>query len=254
MKFIIQNKNIFLALFFVVFLFGFVFAQTNEGIVKCNNADQCDWKEFSNTLGRGISYLVLFSYWIAFLLVVIGAFLVMFHGPKVNLYQKGVEMIKIAILGYIFILLSGVIFDVILDFFQPKFKTEKIENNFYIAFSNVFLTKAYADEDYKTSSITSWYRGAKENVATSLKCGKDANSTLGRLFQCIFEAIDSLKNLALILLALAIIVSAAYIISVPLFGFKNISRAYQILIWSIIGLIVILLADVIKSQIERLTK
>jgi hypothetical protein len=251
MKLVTQYKYFFI-LFLIVFLFNLVFSDQSTGIVRCQTAEECNWQEFVDTTGRLISYIVIISYWIAFSLVVVGSFLVMFHGPKVELYKKGVDIIKIAIFGYILILLSGVIFDAILEFFEPKFK-ESSENNFYLTFFNIFLPKVYAD-DYKSSQFTLWYRDVKEDVATSLKCGENASTTLGRLFKCAFETVNSLKSLALILLGLAIIISAAYIISVPLFGLKNIPRAYQILIWSIIGLIVILLADVIKSQIEKLTK
>jgi hypothetical protein len=43
-----------------------------------------------------------------------------------------------------------------------------------------------------------------------------------------------------------------YIFSAPFLGFKQISSAYKILIWSTIGFIIILLAEVIRAQIEKL--
>lgn len=236
MKFtILCNKKLtFLLLCFVII--NFVFAQ--EPIVQCNTAQECDWKAFVESLGRLIRAIVIISFWIAVLLTTVGAFLIMFHGPSETLYKRGVDMIKIAIFGYLLVLGSAIIFDIILDFFQPKFGKLNLINFAFAA----------------DPKVTSWYNFMKENVMSSLRCGQGAAKPLDRLFRCIFEAIGLLKNIAVVFLALAIIVSAGYIISVPLFGLKNISKAYQVLIWSIIGLVVVLLADLIKSQIERLVK
>lgn len=236
MKFtILYNKKIIILL--VCFLIiNFVFSQ--EPIVKCKTAEECNWEAFGESLGRLINAIVIISFWLAFLLTTVGAFFIMFHGPSEALYRRGIDMIKIAIFGYILVLSSAIVFDIILDFFQPKFTKLNLINFAFAVDSNV----------------TSWYEFLKRNVSASLKCGQNATSALDRLFKCAFEAIEVLKDVSLILLALAIIISAAYIISVPLFGLQNIPRAYQVLIWSIIGFIVVLLANLIKSQIERLVK
>jgi hypothetical protein len=65
---------------------------------------------------------------------------------------------------------------------------------------------------------------------------------------------DLLKNVALILLVFAIIASAFYLISAPIRGFKQIVKAKDILIWSIIGFIIVLLADIIREQIKRIVE
>jgi hypothetical protein len=65
---------------------------------------------------------------------------------------------------------------------------------------------------------------------------------------------DLLKNVALILLVFAIIASAFYLISAPILGFKQIVKAKDILIWSIIGFIIVLLADIIREQIKRIVE
>lgn len=215
-------------IFLIVFVF-IAFTLLNAAIVECKTTP-CSWQDLSNSLINLIKTVVWFSFWIAVLLSTIGSFLLMFHGPKPDLYQKGKNLIQTAIIGYILILLSGVIFDLILEFFTPK-----------LALAQSLSPTTYLDP-------------LKNAITEGLKCGKGATSALERIFNCIFEAIGLLKNLALILLTIAIIGSAFYLITTPLFGLKNIGRAWQILIWSIIGLVIILLADVIRAQIERLTK
>ncbi len=219
----ISKKNLKILFTLIALLIGnFSFS----AIVQCQTTP-CSWEDLSNSLINLVKTIVLVSFWLAFLLCVIGAFLIMFHGPSPSLYQKGVNLIKFAIISYILILFSGIIFDVILDFFQPKL--------------------AIAQD------VGSYLNPLKEAVSSELKCGAGKKG-IDKIISCIFEAIAVLKNLAIILLTLAIIGSAVYLITTPLFGLKNIGRAYQILIWSIIGLIIILLADVIKAQIELLTK
>lgn len=222
-------KKIFILIFIIFNIFTF----TNAEIVKCETSP-CSWQDFSNTLINLIRTIVIISFWITVLLSTIGAFLLMFHGPYPHLYKRGWSLIQTAIFGYILILLSGVFFDFILEFFTPKL--------------------ALASNSTSTLTITTYFNPLKNAVTEGLKCGRGATSALDRIFNCIFEAIGLLKNLAIILLTISIIGSAAYLITTPLSGLKNITKAYQILIWSVIGLVVILLADVIKAQIERLTK
>lgn len=223
-----MKKTLFLISILLLFMtFFFVNAETtSNGIVQCSQTP-CSWQDLANSLVNLIKTIVLVSFWLAFLLCTVGAFLMMFHGPNPGLYQKGVSLIKIAIVGYILILFSGIVFDVILDFFKPKL--------------------AMAQD------VGSYLNPLKEAVSSELKCGQGKKG-IEKILSCAFEALAVLKNLALILLTFAIIGSAAYLITTPLFGLKNIGRAYQILIWSIIGFIIILLADVIRAQIEKLTK
>jgi hypothetical protein len=225
-EFITQFKIIFfLSLFISLILIDFSFG----AIVECKVENgPCTWEDLVSTMRNLVSQIVIISFWIAMLMATVGAFLIMLHGPYEAMYSRGVSLIRIAIWGYILVLFSGIIFDFIIDFFQPKF--------------------ALAVDS--TALVTSWYETLKNSVMASLKCGQPNQRPLERLRECIFKAIDLLKNIAVVFLALAIIVSAMYIISVPLFGFKNIPMAYQTLIWSIIGLVIILLASLIERQIE----
>jgi hypothetical protein len=154
-------------------------------------------------------------------------------------------MIWTAIISYVVILSAGIIFDIILEFFAPQFKTTS-----YLGPKIVLA---------QTLEPKTFYTPLKESLMSSLKCGKNAkplfnSQSLGRLFACLFEIIGLLTKVALILLVIAIIASAFYLIFTPLLGFKQISKAYQILIWSILGFIIILLAEVIRAQIERIVK
>ncbi len=245
MRFILYYKRFFIILAFLIIT---NIAFSLEPVVTCTSTQTCTWQEFERSIGRLVSNIVIFSYWVAVLLTTIGAFLVMFHGPSESLYRRGVEMISVAIWGYIFILLSGIIFDIILEFFGP------------IKFGNInpglvdFALAASSNSPSPVTDWMAWYNSLKNKVTSGLKCGASATSNLNKLFNCLFEAIDLLKKLAVIFLALAIIISAGYLISVPLFGLGNISKAYQVLIWSIIGLVIILLSDLIKAQIERIVK
>lgn len=222
------NKKLAILFLFLYISFNlstFVYAE----IVRCRQRP-CSWQDFSDSLIELIRTTVIFSFWIAVVLSTIGAFLIMFHGPKPSLYNIGKNMIVIAISAYILILLSGVIFDLILEFFAPRVALAQTTS------SSIFLDPL------------------KNAITEGLRCGQDQTKALNKIFSCLFEAIGLLKTFAVILLTIAIIGSAAYLITTPLFGLENIKRAYQILIWSIIGLVVILLAEVIRDQIKKLTE
>jgi hypothetical protein len=235
-------------LILITILLSFSMVCAAEGIVQCSTTT-CTWEDLSVSLSNLIKTGVIFSFWTAFLLVVIGAFLVMFGGPKPDLIQQGKTMIRIAIFGYALILFSGILFDIILEVFQPKFKNP----------SQSYFGPKIVLAQTATLKPGTFYKPLSSSTLASLKCGENAeplfgSQSLGRLFQCFFDVLNLLKNITLVLLAFAIIASAGYLITTPLFGFKQISRAYKILIWSTIGLIVILLADVIKDQITNLLK
>lgn len=99
-----------------------------------------------------------------------------------------------------------------------------------------------------------YYNALKSAVLGSLKCGQTSSSAWEQIEQCLLEAVSSLKGISLLFLALAIIGSGAYLLTTPLFGLKNIALAYKILIWSIVGFIVILVADIIVEQLGILLK
>ena len=217
-----------------LFLFLLIVNLSYAQIVQCTQTP-CSWQDFANSVSNLIRTVVIVSFWIAFLLVSIGAFLMMFAGANEGLYKRGKDMIWLAIWGYILILASGIVFDIILEFFGPKFALAQ------------------------TLNPRTFFDPLKAPIMSALKCGQNAqpifnSPSLGRVFACLFEAIGLLKNVAVVLLVGAIIWAAVYLIATPFFGLKQISRAYNILIWSTIGLVIILLADLIRAQIERLVK
>lgn len=195
------------------------------------NCDDCDISQLPSVLGSLSREIVLIFFWIALLIVSIGAFLIMFSGPREDLQKKGKDMIKIAIIGYILILLSVIIIGIILDIFQPRF--------------------AFALTPFD------FFQPIKIGIGSSLKCGQNSSpilgsDSLGQLFSCIMTAISLLKRISLIILAGTIIFAAGFLIISPLAGLGKAELARKILIWAIIGFLIIILADVIKSQIERL--
>jgi hypothetical protein len=216
------------------------------GIVVCSKPP-CSWGDFVRSLENLIRTVVIISFWLAFLAVAIGAFLIMFGGLFPKWYERGRSMILIAIIAYAFILFSGIIFDFILEFFEPQFKTTL---NFGPQIVLAQTTKV-------TLTPKTFYDPLRDALQSSLKCGKSPEKITGiksldRLLACAIEVANLLKNVALILLVFAIIASAFYLISAPIRGFKQIVKAKDILIWSIIGFIIVLLADIIREQIKRI--
>jgi len=234
-----MKKIIFMTIF--VFLI-FPFALAQGGIVVCTQKP-CSLDDFKDTIRNFLREAVIIAYWIAFLVVMIGALMIMFGGPKPDWIRRGHSMIWTAIWAYALILLSGIIFDAILQFFKPQFRT-----TLYFGPQIVLA---------QTIEPGSFYNLLRNALQSSLKCGQNAtpvlgSEALGQFVKCIEEISKALIRVALILLAFAIIASAGYIIFAPLFGFKYISSAKNILIWSTIGFIIILLAEVIRAQIEKL--
>jgi hypothetical protein len=237
-------KIIFLFLIIPIFTLA-------QGIVVCTTTPNvpCTWEDFTNTILNLINTVVIVSFWVAFLVVSIGAFMMMLGGASEARYKQGRDLIWTAIWFYVLILASGIFFDIILEFFSPQFPT-------LILLRTVF---AQTPDSTATLTPTTFYEPLRDILMSELRCGQDAepifeSPALGRLFACIFEVIGLLKNTAVVLLVLAIIISAFYLIATPLFGLGNITKAYKILVWSIVGLVIILLADLIRAQIERLVE
>ena len=86
----------------------------------------------------------------------------------------------------------------------------------------------------------------------ALKCGTGAVNPFQKIIGCFFDVLKLLKSLAIILLVISFIAAAIYLISTPFFGLKQISTAWKILIWAPIGLVIVLLGDLIRAQIERI--
>jgi hypothetical protein len=237
-------------LLIILSIFILTITNSQSSIVSCQDPNNCKLEDLSQTIKNLIAFIVKFAYWFTFIVVGIGGFLIMFGGPYPELIKKGHSIIWIAIWGYILILASGVIFDAILDFFQPKFKTYQFKPKIYV------IKPLYAAIEPET-----FYKTPREALQSSLKCGLQnqlnvsENKAINQIVTCLFVDIRKLlTNAVLFLLTLAIISSAIYLITTPLFGFKQISNAYQILIWSIIGFIIVLIADIIGNQIVKILK
>jgi len=91
----------------------------------------------------------------------------------------------------------------------------------------------------------------------TLRCGRregeeNPPSATLQVIRCAFDVLEVLKNFSLILMAIAFIGAALYLISTPFFGLKQISVAWNILIWTPVGMVIVFLGDIIKDQIEKL--
>jgi hypothetical protein len=230
-------------LFHILIIFIAFFNVFANGIVVCNSSPTCSWDDFSGTISNLIKTVVEISFWIAFIIIAVGAFYIMFAGAKPDFVQKGHSMIWTAIIAYALILFSGIFFDIILEIFKPQLNI--IPN---------FQPQIVLADTIEAGSL---YKPLRDALMSTLKCGSNANpifgsQSLGRLFNCVFEIIDLLKFVAVIFLSLAIIISAGYIITASFGGAKNVTKAKNILFWSVIGFVIILLADVIKEQIIKL--
>lgn len=89
-----------------------------SAIVSCEG--KCSISDLMATIRNIIDKFLVFGYLMAILLATVGALFIMFGGATQKSYAKGKEMIQKAIIGYIIILASGVIIDMVLEVFQPK--------------------------------------------------------------------------------------------------------------------------------------
>jgi len=91
------------------------------GLIRCSS-DPCEISDLFYNIQRLLRFIVFFAFWFAVIISVTGAFMWMFGGPFPNLAAQGKSMIKTAIIGYILLLMVGIIFDLVLEFIGPKFK------------------------------------------------------------------------------------------------------------------------------------
>jgi len=261
-----KKLKVIIIIFFLFLSFIISSNQVFAKIVECKSSP-CSWQDLSVSFGNLIKQIVQISYWLAFLICTIGAFLIMFAGPNQNFYQRGKEMIKIALIGYALILTSGIIFEfVIIEIFSPKLRTSSSQmQSFYsnfILLVNVVFSQSYEGIEsgiLKAQTLSPdfpklYLNLIKQKIASPLQCGRSANTTGEKLLKCISEISNSLANLALFALTFSIIVSAGALILAPVLGSEKINNAKTILLWSIIGLIIILTAKLIVSQVDRIFK
>lgn len=85
--------------------------------------DPCQWNDLIITIQRFIRFLVNISFFVALILVLYGGVLVMLGGPNPGNVSTGNKIIYTALFGYILVLVSGFIIDLVLDIFKPQYKT-----------------------------------------------------------------------------------------------------------------------------------
>jgi hypothetical protein len=115
---------IFLLFIFIFTIFVYdTFAQGSSYLplveTQCFRG-QCNWEDFIRLIQKVIRFLLIIGYWIAALVSLIGAFMMMFGGYSKDLMSKGRTMMINAVVYYVLILLAGVLFDLFLDFLKPK--------------------------------------------------------------------------------------------------------------------------------------
>lgn len=80
----------------------------------------CDWSDLIGTIQRIIRTIILLSPILALLFILVGGFMMMFGGPFPDRVSAGKNMIITALVGYILVLVSGFIIDLVLDVFQIR--------------------------------------------------------------------------------------------------------------------------------------
>jgi len=83
--------------------------------------DPCSWDDLVGTIRRVINVIVVvLAPTLALLFVLLGGFMMMFGGPFPDRVSAGKNMITTALVGYILVLVSGFIIDLVLGVFQVK--------------------------------------------------------------------------------------------------------------------------------------
>lgn len=116
-------KKIILYLILSVLLFNFSFSQVIPLVDKKCAPGECTLADFIYAVQKLIRFLLILGYWIAAIVAIVGAFMMMFGGGMKNWLEKGRTMIVNSITYYVLLLLAGIFFDLILDFLKPKVYT-----------------------------------------------------------------------------------------------------------------------------------
>ncbi|MEK7674029.1 MAG: hypothetical protein AAB371_02440 [Patescibacteria group bacterium] len=132
MKIKFTGFYVFMLLMFL--LLNFAFAQSSffplAGKSSCNPAEirdssgniivpaeECTWNTLTGTIRNIIKFIVTeLAPALAMIFVLYGGFLIMLGGPSPSNIGKGKEVIYTALVGYILVLISGFILDVVLAF------------------------------------------------------------------------------------------------------------------------------------------
>lgn len=116
-------KNLLIFIFILAIFNNYIFAQSGGLVGKNCTPDSCTLRDFINAVQNVIRFLLILGYWIAALVALIGAFMMMFGGATKNWLEKGRTMMVNAVTYYVLLLLAGIFFDLILDFLKPKIYT-----------------------------------------------------------------------------------------------------------------------------------
>lgn len=125
-----MRKIFFLIL--ILILASISFAQTTQTVqtaqpsqrgafplVRCSGLD-CDWAQFITSLQNLIRAMLIIGYWIAAIVALVGAFMVMLGGYQKGWLNTGKSLIINSLVYYVILLLAGVLFDLFLEFLRPK--------------------------------------------------------------------------------------------------------------------------------------
>jgi len=120
-----MKKILFNILVILFLIMNITFAQSNNQTVIPLVTTECRWgscsfQDFVTALQRVIRAMLILGYWIAVTVALIGAFMVMLGGYNQNWLNSGKKLMIDAVTTYIILLLSGVLFDLLLDFLRPK--------------------------------------------------------------------------------------------------------------------------------------
>ena len=128
-----KNRNLLILAMAIIVIqsSGLVYAQSFPLVEKsCNPqdikdssgniivpAEPCEWNDLTGTVRKAIVLTVTeLAPALAFIFILWGGFLMMLGGPNPGSIKKGQDIIKTALIGYILVLLSGFIIDLVLGF------------------------------------------------------------------------------------------------------------------------------------------
>lgn len=192
-----------------------------------------------------LRFIVQFSFWLALLLLAVGSFMILLGGPRPDLISQGWTLVKTAVIGYLIILVSGIMIDLVLNIL----KVQEIQWQSF----DFFLKFALAKEDLPPEipkSPSTYFNWLK--FAGYPRCAQGADNSWDAFVNCVLAVSNSLKILASLLLVLGFLWAGVLMISSP-FTEEKTEFAKKIIIWTIIGFSVIILASLLVDLIKWLS-
>ncbi len=81
----------------------------------------CQWEDLINTVQKVLQFITTtLAFSVASLIVLIGAFMYMFGGANPDVGNRGKAYMRDALMGYCLVVLSGILFDLVLEFIKPR--------------------------------------------------------------------------------------------------------------------------------------